>query len=68
MATIIESIDAEISRLREVRNLLAKSGQSGSAAVAGTKKRVKRVLSPEARARIAAAQRKRWAAAKKSSK
>lgn len=54
---IVREIDAEIARLREVRALL-----SGTASARRVGRRPgKRVLSPEARARIAAAQRKRWA-------
>jgi len=49
---LIEAIDAEISRLQQARKLLA-----GSAGTRGAK----RVMSAEARARIGAAQRKRWA-------
>jgi hypothetical protein len=73
MDTIIQAIDQEISRLQQVRSLLAQN--VGSAAFAPkrpgrkpgrpAKKAGKRVMSPEARARIAEAQRKRWAAQKK---
>jgi hypothetical protein len=62
---IVAEIEAEIRRLREVRALLAGerilTGRPGRPAM-------KRVLSPEARERIAAAQRKRWAAQKKIAK
>lgn len=68
---ILEQIDNEISRLQQVKALLqgtnghkqgsARSSQSGDA----SKTRVKRVLSPEARKKIAAAQRRRWANARK---
>jgi len=58
---IIASIDAEISRLQQVRELL--SGSTGT----GTRKR-KRNLSAEARARISAAQKKRWAQQKRAAK
>jgi len=71
--TILAEIDAEIARLTQVRSLLA-----GSRAVAspgsktktskGPGKKKKRVLSAEARKRIADAQRKRWAAQKAKSK
>ena len=56
---IITAIDAEISRLQQARKLLAGS--------TGTRKR-KRVMSAEARARISAAQKKRWAQQKKAAK
>lgn len=69
MATesILSQIDAEIARLTQARALLAKgSGNSLSLLEnkreSPTGKRKKRVLSPEARKRIADAQRKRWAA------
>jgi len=69
--SILAQIDSEIARLTQVRALLSGNGKSS---VAGTKTksaaagapaksaRKKRVLSPEARKRIADAQRKRWAA------
>ena len=65
--TIVALIDAEIARLTQVRKLLANTGQvlpkaAPAKAVAATAKgRKKRVLSPEARKRIADAQHKRWA-------
>jgi hypothetical protein len=72
--SILAQIDAEISRLTQVRSLLANTGivtskaiaQKTKKAAAKTKAKVKRtrVLSPEARKRIADAQRKRWAAQK----
>jgi hypothetical protein len=64
---ILAEIDTEIQKLEQVRAILA--GKDGhhetKAAVAGRKKRR---LSPEARARIAAAQKARWAKIKKASK
>jgi uncharacterized protein (DUF2384 family) len=71
--SIIAAIDKEIARLREVRKVLARNGKvtkpkGGSKAGVAHKKAVKRKLSPEARERIAAAQRKRWAAARKANK
>ena len=73
--SILAQLDAEIARLTQVRSLLASSGKipaklterkvsAGSAA----KSRRKRVLSAEARKRIADAQRKRWAAQKAKAK
>jgi hypothetical protein len=68
---IIAAIDKELARLQQVRSLLiekaAKVGQkpgSSSARKKGTSSR----LSPEARARIAEAQRRRWSAARKQAK
>lgn len=72
--TIIAEIDAEIARLTQVRSLLAGSRSNNTSravnkAVKGTtRKRRKRVLSADARKRIADAQRKRWAAQKAKSK
>jgi len=74
MESILAEIDAEIARLTQVRSLLAgsRSISSSSSAHKSTKgpgkRRKKRVLSPEARKRIAEAQRKRWAAQKAKSK
>jgi len=67
--SILAEIDAEIARLTQARALLASMGSATPAATkvkAATKTAKKagkkRVLSPEARKRIADAQRKRWAA------
>jgi hypothetical protein len=74
MESILAEIDAEIARLTQVRSLLAGSRSMSSSSSANklpkgpTKRRKKRVLSPEARKRIAEAQRKRWAAQKAKSK
>ena len=62
--TIIAAIDAEIARLEQAKTLL--QGVSSRAPKPVTK--VKRYLSPEARARIAAAQKKRWAKQKRAQK
>ena len=72
--SILVQIDAEIARLKEVRSLLAGIGTVATkvtkpkakkaAAKVKAKGKKKRVLSPEARKRIADAQRKRWAAQK----
>jgi hypothetical protein len=63
---ILAQIDAEIARLTRVRSLLASAGNTTAVAIRKGKKAAgkakKRVLSPEARKRIADAQRKRWAA------
>lgn len=80
--SILSQIDAEIARLTQVRALLSGSGTSATktanktaikaaskAASAPTKVgRKKRVLSADARKRIAEAQRKRWAAQKAKAK
>ncbi|MGB8259542.1 MAG: hypothetical protein WCE75_04295 [Terracidiphilus sp.] len=71
--SILALIDAEIARLTQVRSLLAGVGKvsekliatkAAKIAKAPAKAKKKRVLSPEARKRIAEAQRKRWAAQK----
>jgi hypothetical protein len=56
---LLSTIDSEIARLKEARALLA--GQDGYRPKPKSKRRGPRFLSAEARARIAAAQRKRWA-------
>ncbi len=71
--SILSEIDAEIARLTQARKLLAHAGAVTTAgvrhkALPKAKARKKRVLSPEARKRIADAQRKRWAAQKSKNK
>lgn len=70
--TILAEIDAEIARLTQVRALLAGSRTISSSGTRSktspAKSRRKRVLSADARKRIADAQRKRWAAQKAKSK
>lgn len=60
---IIAGIDEEISRLQQVKKLL--SGGGGENIPSLHKVRKKRTMSAEGRARIAAAQRARWAKKKK---
>jgi hypothetical protein len=67
--SIVAQIDAEIARLTQARTLLSSAGKINisaagvnGATVPAKKGRKKRVLSAEARKRIADAQRKRWAA------
>ncbi len=62
---MVEVIEAEIHRLRQVRDLLIESG-SWVESKAKPKTPAKRFFSPQARARIVAAQKKRWAKQKKS--
>ena len=73
---LISEIDAEITKLQQARTLLAgtespaakKRGRPAGAAKAAAAKPVKKTkhkLSPEGRARIAAAVKARWAAQKK---
>ena len=63
---ILAAIDEEIQRLEKVRTLLQGSSSSkflGSKGISMPHK--KRYLSPEARKRIADAQKRRWAKQKK---
>lgn len=68
--SILAQIDAEIARLTQVRELLSGTGKAAAVAPAKEanapkqRRRKRRVLSAEARKRIADAQRKRWAAQK----
>jgi|HubBroStandDraft_1064217.scaffolds.fasta_scaffold592739_1 hypothetical protein len=71
---ILSHIDAEISRLTEARDLVAGTARpkvgrnprkSGLVAPKPRAQRTKRVISPEGRARIAAAQKLRWAKQKR---
>jgi len=72
---IVVEIDAEISKLQQVKALLAgisttemrKPGRPANASLPGNA-RTKRTLSAEAREKIAAAQRARWAKSKKAAK
>ncbi len=57
---LVAAVDEEINRLEKVRALLQTSGGPRIGSATG-KPRKKRVLSADARARIAAAQRRRWA-------
>lgn len=80
VSSLLTEIDAEINRLQQARAALA--GIQGYAAkrISGRPKHAttkstavkkatkKRTLSPEARARISAAQKRRWAETKKKSK
>jgi hypothetical protein len=65
---ILAEIDSEIARLQQARALLAslggattKAGHTAEKATAQAKPKKKRVLSAEARKKIADAQRRRWA-------
>lgn len=72
--SILAQIDSEIARLTQVRALLAGSGGNVSSITerktkkSAPKVKKARVLSADARKRIADAQRKRWAAQKAKSK
>lgn len=73
--TLVIQIDLEIARLQQARNLLAGSNTSAksrrgrpSTKPASSTPVKKRIMTPEGKARIAAAQKKRWAAQKKAEK
>ncbi|WP_263408625.1 hypothetical protein [Terriglobus tenax] len=80
VSRIIAEIDAQISKLQQARALLAGAaavgvrrpgrpkGSTTTASAPASRKRAKRVLSPEARKRIADAQKRRWAAHRKEGK
>ena len=67
---IIAAIDKELARLYEVRSTLLKQEKSNARLSSPEEKlkKTRRQLSAAGRARIAEAQRKRWAAARKDSK
>jgi hypothetical protein len=68
MSTIASMIDAEITTLQRARVILAgikSSSPAEAKSIASNSAKVKRTMSPEVRAKIAAAQKKRWAAVKK---
>jgi hypothetical protein len=70
-SAILAAIDAEIQRLQHARSLLSRDtvARRGPGRPKGAYTSPKRrQLSPEARAKIAAAQRARWAKAKKTTK
>jgi hypothetical protein len=63
---MVEALDAEIARLEEARSLLAGAHtKAGAAKRRGWGVSGKRTMSVDGRARIAAAQKKRWAKAKR---
>lgn len=68
MENILSLIDAELEKLKQARALLAAAGRVDLKKISAVKKaaapKKKRILSAEARKRIADAQRRRWAAQK----
>jgi hypothetical protein len=63
---MVEALNAEIARLEEARRLLAGSPTKAAPAKrGGSVSSGKRKISAAGRARIAAAQKKRWAKAKR---
>jgi hypothetical protein len=66
---MLARIDAELSRLQQVRSILIGGAKDGRKIKTASKSAPqKRRSSAEARAKIAAAQRARWARAKKTAK
>jgi hypothetical protein len=65
---IIQEIDAGISRLQQARVLLTGTEDSGVAGRPKSRAPYKRVFSTEGRAKIAEAQRARWAKSKRAAK
>lgn len=67
---LILELDREIAALQQARDLLlSNTDHHATTRIARTAKtKTKRTLSPEARQRIADAQKRRWAAAKKAAK
>ena len=63
IASILKSIDEEIVLLEQAKAILI--GEKSSARVRKATTRQKRALSPEARKKIADAQKRRWAKDKK---
>jgi len=70
--SLIAAIDAEISRLQQVKSLLSGTARTQNikvpAAASASKPTIRRKMSAAARAKIAAAQRARWAKFRKSAK
>jgi NAD(P)H-dependent flavin oxidoreductase YrpB (nitropropane dioxygenase family) len=74
-SNLLSLIDAEIATLKQARTLIAGSGVEVTKPTRGRPKgsknapaKKKRNLSPEGRARIAAAVKRRWALQKKAAK
>jgi hypothetical protein len=67
ITNIVSLIDSEIANLQKARAILAGTSLSSPATKrpVGKAAKVKRTMTAEGRAKIAAAQRKRWAAQKK---
>lgn len=72
---LLEAIECEITKLQQARDLIASTSNHAKLTIttvkpkaiakAKTKQPKKRHMSPEGKARIAAAQKKRWAAVNK---
>jgi hypothetical protein len=67
VSDLVAAIDSEIARLKQARSLLAGS-ETRNGLRSASRRGGRRTLSAEARARISAAQKKRWAQQKKAAK
>jgi hypothetical protein len=65
---ILQAIDEEIEKLRQVRAILTGTGQASSKLSPATPEKPRRQLSAKARRAIADAQRRRWAKVKSQKK
>ena len=65
MESMLAAIDREIEKLQKARAILIQVQKTSTGSEPARKPRKKRKLSKEAREKIAAVQRRRWAAAKK---
>lgn len=67
---LVAALDQEIALLSKVKSILTgrREVKSSPASASSVQKKAKRTLSPEARQRIADAQKKRWAAVRKAAK
>jgi hypothetical protein len=65
---ILQAIDEEIEKLRQVRAILTGTGQASTKLPAATPEKPRRQLSAKARRAIADAQRRRWAKVKSQKK
>ena len=68
MKSVLAAIDREIENLQKARAILIQVQKPSTGSKPTAKPRKKRRLSKEAREKIAAAQRMRWAAVKKAKK
>ena len=67
---LVAALDQEIALLSKVKSILTgrREVKSSPVSASSVQKKAERTLSPEARQRIADAQKKRWAAVRKAAK
>lgn len=68
MESVLAAIDREIEKQQKARAILIQIQKTSTGSQPARKPRKKRKLSKEAREKIAAAQRRRWAAVRKAKK